>query len=68
MKTASAGAVDGRRRIAASDGRVDDRGDEDRDLGVAEMDMRSFSRLGGGFAIAFAGGVLFEGVSHRSST
>ena len=46
----------------------DDRGDENRDLGVTEMDVRSFSRPDGGFAIAFAGGVFFEGRSHESST
>jgi hypothetical protein len=56
---------DRRRRIRGEDeGRIDHRGDENRDLGVTEMNMRSFARLGGGFTIAFADGVFFERWSH----
>ena len=61
--------VDRRRRIRReNEGRIDHRGDENRDLGVTEMDMRSFSRRGGGFTFALAGGVFVEGRSHGSST
>ena len=65
MNTASRDPVDaGDGSAASDDGRVDQRGDEDRDLGVAEMDVRALARRGGGFAIAFAGGVFVEGRSH----